>query len=497
MFRVAVAGAIILGATLVPTTNASATTTDWAATDPGITSSGSSDWTFASSLDLNDDGSLLAVGDPDDNAAYVYSGAAGAWSDAITVTQGEDQPCSGMLNGFGDGVQFDANDDLLVSSMDCGAWEVPVATGPALFTVADGAVTDEFYEVLMLDEADTSGVISNDGTLIAAQGCNTYYNGSQWMCTPAVEVTQGPSGSWTTLTGTINLPGSCDFAQQIGFIGDNDVIAVCSTSDTLNTDVPYGGAVYVSTLNATGYSSFGSPLTSTWTLEPGGLPAAYTPSVAVGGSVLATGDGSAASVQVSTWDGSAWASDIAVTLDSSDSCLGASVDVAASGTVVVASDPCLNTILVLTLSDGTWQQEILPAPTWVDYVAGEVTVSGDGSVIAYTAVPASNDSLIAIGSFVASAGTSGASWQDPNEPLTTPAVVASRAPAKPAAIRGVGTLSARATAKGIIVTVKKGHHRHATLTMRVRTADGTFLDAAHLQTTRTAKGAHRAFTWGA
>jgi hypothetical protein len=33
--------------------------------------------------------------------------------------------------------------------------------------------------------------------------------------------------------------------------------------------------------------------------------------------------------------------------------------------------------------------------------------------------------------------------------------------------------------------------------MRVRTADGTFLDAAHLQTTRTAKGAHRAFTWGA
>jgi len=501
----AASGAVVLTLAIALPTSSGAAPTAWTPDEPGITSAGSSDWTFAWSLGLNQDGSLLAVGDPDDNVAYVYPGTPGQWGEPIRIAPDDNQPCGTLLEGFGEGVQFDADDDLLVSSEECGIWAVEPFMGPAVYSIANGAAADAFYGLTMLDDASPAGSMTNDGTLISSPACNVSFNGTEWICTPAVALTYGPEGSIMTAgTGSIvNVPSSCYATQDVAFIGGANLLAVCSNSPNWNTGNQSGGAVYVSRpTNAPGtsqYSAFGTPLTYSWGYITGWIPNTFPPVTAAGGSTLAIGDGDSATVQVSTWTGSAWSTGTTVTLNPSDSCLGSGVDVSASGTIVVATDPCSNAITVLSFVNGAWQQTTLEAPSWVDYVVGQVAVSGDGSTIAYSAVPASNTSLVAVGAFVVSstaAASSGSGWQASAEPRVTPAVAPAATTAKPATFRALGTVGARAVKRGIVVSLTPAEHRSSSLRMRVRGGDGEFLDEAYLHVSRKAKGTPRTAVWG-
>lgn len=501
----AASGAVVLTLAMALPASSGAAQTAWTPDEPGITSAGASDWTFAWSLGLNQDGSLLAVGDPDDNVAYVYPGTPGQWGPAIQISPDDNQPCGSLLQGFGEGVQFDADDDLLVSSEECGAWTVEPFLGPAVYSIADEAATDAYYGLSLLDNASPAGSITNDGTLISSPACNMSFNGTDWICTPAVALTYGPDGSMMTAgTGSIvNVPSSCYATQDVAFIGGANLLATCSNSPNWNTGNQSGGAVYVSLpTNAPGasqYSAFGTPLTYSWGYITGWIPNTFPPVTAAGGSTLAIGDGDSATVQVSTWTGSAWSTGTTVTLNSAESCLGSGVDVSASGSVVVASDPCSNAIVVLALANGAWQQTTLKAPSWVDYVVGQVAVSGDGSTIAYSAVPANNTSLVAVGAFVASSTAASSlsnGWQASAAPRVASAVAPAATTAKSATFRALGTVGARAVKRGIVVTLIQAEHRSSSLRMRLRGTDGDFLDESYLHVSRKSKGASRAAVWG-
>ena len=244
----------------------------WGTAEPAritlTASDGASGDRFGSSVSVSGDGSIVAVGShlDDDNGTgsgsiYVFTRPSGGWT--ATAAQVKIKPSDGATGDvFGSSVSVSGDGSIIavgspedddkgnisgsvyVFTRPDGGWTT-MAT-QAKLTAADGAAVDLF---------GSSVAVSGDGSIIAVGSIGDDANGS---ASGSIYVFTRPDGGWTATAAQAKLTAADGatndaFGNSVAVSGDGSIIAVGSIGDDDNGNG--SGSVYVFTKPSSGWTA--------------------------------------------------------------------------------------------------------------------------------------------------------------------------------------------------------------------------------------------------
>ncbi len=260
-----------------------------------IKASNTDDWDlFGHSMDLSADGSILAVGAPredsvattingneNDNsgssigAAYIFTRAAGVWSQEAYIKASEAPPTGHMLS-FGVDVALDSSGSTLAVGSEWGR-SGDNATGLAHIYVRSGTTWNE-QQILSASNADSSDgfglalALSGDGNTLAvgapneesaARGINGDQSDNSADHAGAVYMFNRIASSWTqqAYIKASNAGEGDYFGNELSLSGDGTLLAVGVPRESSSSEVSqfsdslsWSGTTYVFQLTDTSWS---------------------------------------------------------------------------------------------------------------------------------------------------------------------------------------------------------------------------------------------------